>query len=163
MKPGPKPDYKEKAPYKCRKCGGTEYKVYGKDKRRVCIVCNKRNRIESYHRNKEEINRSRSERNIHKGYNRKWHIMRRYRITLEDYEEMLESQDNKCAICGGPPNGSSVTKFCIDHDHESGEVRGLLCNKCNCGLANFRDDRDVLKNAAKYLERAAIKATAPHG
>lgn len=74
-------------------------------------------------------------------------------FTLADYKQLLQKQDGKCAICKcGPPKGS---RFCVDHCHESGYIRGLLCHSCNKGLGNFRDNQDYLKTAILYLEEAS--------
>lgn len=81
-----------------------------------------------------------------------YNIKRWYGIEPEDYYRMLEEQDGCCALCSSDsPNGKRLTKFHIDHCHETGKVRGLLCGKCNTfiGLANH--DPDVLLRAAEYL------------
>jgi len=57
---------------------------------------------------------------------------RRYGITLDDYNEMLKKQSNKCKICKISPDNLK-RKLCIDHCHETGKIRGLLCDKCNNG------------------------------
>jgi hypothetical protein len=77
-----------------------------------------------------------------------WH---RYRIRESDYDEMYKSQDGRCAICGDqkPWRGDWLA---VDHDHSTGEVRGLLCGECNVGLGKFDDTPDLLRGAANYLE-----------
>jgi hypothetical protein len=62
--------------------------------------------------------------------------MRRYRMTVADYDRMLEEQGGVCKICGSPPPLPSARSpyLCVDHDHESGRIRGLLCFRCNTGL-----------------------------
>jgi len=80
---------------------------------------------------------------------RRSHLMRKYGITLEQYDAMLLAQGGGCAICGTPePEGTSLH---VDHHHDSGEVRGLLCFGCNAGIGQFREDRDLLLAAAEYL------------
>ena len=64
------------------------------------------------------------------------------------YEQILAEQSGVCAICAKPPNGS---RLCVDHNHETGQVRGLLCYQCNTGLGSFRDDKGLLKSALAYL------------
>ena len=73
-------------------------------------------------------------------------------MTLEDYEALLAAQNGTCAICGhdGPRRG---TRFHVDHDHESGAVRGLLCDTCNKGIGMFGDKRHLLLEAYWYLLR----------
>lgn len=75
-----------------------------------------------------------------------------YGITLEDYDEMLEWQGGGCAICGSPVGDGVGRRLSVDHDHETGEVRGLLCSRCNAGLGMFQDRQDLLLRAVEYLE-----------
>ena len=66
---------------------------------------------------------------------------------------MLKKQDGKCAICGARTPGSGKKMWSIDHDHATGEVRGLLCGTCNTGLGMFKDSADNLRAAANYLDQ----------
>ena len=75
----------------------------------------------------------------------------KYGLTPEQFNQMSQQQDNRCAICG------SISMLVIDHSHTTTRVRGLLCNACNSGLGMFRDSVTALKSAAKYLEDSAIK------
>ena len=74
----------------------------------------------------------------------------KYGITLAHYDEMLERQENTCAICGLTPEENGK-RLCVDHNHETGEVRGLLCDDCNRGIGTFRDNPVSLARAAEYL------------
>lgn len=74
-----------------------------------------------------------------------------YGLTPDDYQQMLEDQNYVCAICGGNPNPERW--LCVDHNHETEEVRGLLCIGCNAGLGNFREDIDRMASAMCYLLR----------
>lgn len=76
----------------------------------------------------------------------------RYGITEEQYQQMLSDQDNVCAICVTNTPGRNHENFHVDHDHETGKIRGLLCDKCNRGLGYFNDNPDVLEEAVRYLE-----------
>jgi hypothetical protein len=76
---------------------------------------------------------------------------RRYGITQEQYEGMLEKQNHRCAICETDTVGRNHTAFHVDHNHDTGKVRGLLCDKCNRGLGYFNDNPDFLKKASEYL------------
>ena len=86
---------------------------------------------------------------------RKQGYKERHNITLDEYEEILESQDNKCDICGTIIPGGRHNVFCVDHDHKiknkRAAVRSLLCNDCNIGLGAFKDDPEILTAAAGYL------------
>ncbi len=80
----------------------------------------------------------------------------RYGITQEEYDVRLEAQGGACAICRkAEPGGNGNTSFHVDHNHETGEVRGLLCAACNSGLGHLGDDIDRLRAALAYLERYA--------
>jgi hypothetical protein len=72
-----------------------------------------------------------------------------YGLTLEQIDMMLIQQNHKCKLCG---ISLAETKRCIDHDHNTGKVRGILCNKCNSGLGHFNDNEDMLMRAAKYIK-----------
>ena len=88
--------------------------------------------------------------------------LRRFGITIEDYFKILEAQNGVCAICGGSQTRSNSQYFDVDHCHASGKIRGLLCNLCNVGLGAMRDNPDLLRKAALYLERAeTIEVEAP--
>lgn len=76
-----------------------------------------------------------------------------YGITLEEYEKMLVYQDGVCAICGGPPCGSQ--RLFVDHDHETGVVRGLLCGRCNSMLGLADDSPHRLAEAMAYLTKTS--------
>jgi len=84
-------------------------------------------------------------------YRRNYNLMRNYGITSSDYDRMLEEQEGKCAICKSPSTNSRSKYFMVDHDHDTGAVRGLLCHKCNVLLGQADDDTTVLKNAITYL------------
>lgn len=72
--------------------------------------------------------------------------LKRYGLTPEKYAETVEAQQNKCAICF-----KHMDEPHIDHDHETGVVRGLLCGRCNRGIGNFDDDPIRLEAAIRYL------------
>jgi len=74
----------------------------------------------------------------------------KYGITIETYDKMSESQNNCCAICG-ESRDNFKTNFAVDHNHETNEVRGLLCGKCNLILGYANDNIPILENAIKYL------------
>lgn len=78
---------------------------------------------------------------------RTYHLSKRYGITAQEADLMLEAQGGLCAICRTAPARH------VDHDHESGVVRDLLCFGCNGGLGQFKDDPAVLRAAADYVER----------
>ena len=81
------------------------------------------------------------------GYTRKY----KYGITNEDYDQKLSDQGNVCAICQSKIPGGKKDSFFIDHDHETGKVRGLLCRSCNLMIGHAKDDTQVLATAIGYL------------
>lgn len=80
-------------------------------------------------------------------------MKKRYGITWEDYQSLLDKQDGKCAICltDNAQNNRTSGKLFIDHCHSTGKVRGLLCSKCNHALGQFNDDENLLLSAVTYL------------
>lgn len=83
-----------------------------------------------------------------------WHLKSLYGITLDEYREMLESQDGRCKICSKTAEELGEPRLSVDHDHETKVVRGLLCGNCNRGLGKFRDDPGLLRSAIQYLEES---------
>ena len=77
--------------------------------------------------------------------------MKTYGISSADYDRMLEEQDGCCAICKSPTTNSRSKYFMVDHDHDTGEVRGLLCHKCNVLIGHANDNKTILENAITYL------------
>jgi len=71
----------------------------------------------------------------------------KYGVTIEQYQTMLEAQDGRCAIC----RRESEKPLCVDHNHETGKVRGLLCWHCNIALGKLQDDPEVVRAALNYL------------
>lgn len=76
--------------------------------------------------------------------------IKRYGVTLEEYERRLAEQGGRCAICRGVETYEH-NELCVDHCHASGAVRGLLCSKCNKALGGFNDDPHLLRAALRYL------------
>ena len=79
-------------------------------------------------------------------------LQKKYGITLDDYNQMLEKQNGECAICGAEQADSLKRPLVVDHCHDEGHVRGLLCNHCNMGIGQLNHDIGLLKKAINYLE-----------
>lgn len=99
---------------------------------------------------------------------RKRRIEQHYGITVDEYQKLLVSQDGRCAICRTTePRGRGAhnsLSFYIDHDHQTGVVRGLLCHACNTGLGAFRDSSTSMNSAIQYLsEPPALKVIGSKG
>ena len=89
---------------------------------------------------------------------RRNHLHRRYGLTIEDYEQMLDAQGGTCAICDGEQtviHGSNAY-FAVDHCHNEGQVRGLLCNSCNVLLHKLDTHPGWLERATLYLEGSRV-------
>lgn len=136
---------------KCTKCGeDKQLSAYPNDrgnkdgKRSDCLDCN-RARAREYGRKRDPAMR------------RAVQLRIKYGITLDTYVSMLERQGGRCAICGTTKAGGRGT-FHVDHDHVAGDIRGLLCNKCNVGIGYFDDDIAKLASAIAYLDKARARA-----
>lgn len=105
----------------------------------LCVNC--------YHYKWARDNPERSKR-----YQRQRLLRGTHGLSLEDYEGLAEKQNYVCAICGNT-NGNRV--LYVDHCHETGEIRGLLCNQCNLALGHFQDDIEKMEIAIEYLKRSA--------
>lgn len=78
-------------------------------------------------------------------------VMREYGLTLEQYLTLIAAP---CGICGRLDSGAHGKSMCIDHDHETGAVRGTLCHRCSSGMDLFDDNADRLLAAVRYLRKA---------
>lgn len=76
--------------------------------------------------------------------------LRQYGLTPADYERLLQEQSGVCAICEG--TNKNGRRLAVDHCHETDRIRGLLCGTCNSGIGLLKDDPDLCRLAAKYLE-----------
>ena len=75
----------------------------------------------------------------------------KYGITLDDFNKMLQDQNYSCAICNTKEAGRNGT-FNVDHCHQTGKVRALLCHDCNTALGKFKDNPELMRKAASYVE-----------
>jgi hypothetical protein len=80
---------------------------------------------------------------------RNYYIRVHYNLSEEDFQQAWDKQDGKCKICERPFEGTK--KPHIDHDHETGAFRGLLCGRCNAALGLLREDVKIFRSAIKYL------------
>jgi hypothetical protein len=145
----------------CKKCGNTlRYtSMTG------CVSCTKENSVKRFENGnvKEWVQKNRESVNA---YNRKkYHSLSPeektkrnraqqvslYGLTLDQYDAMLKKQNGVCAICKKPETRSKKNNMCIDHNHKTGKVRSLLCDKCNRGIGYFNESISLLENASIYL------------
>jgi len=83
---------------------------------------------------------------------RKHALKQNYGITLEQYDEMFKKQNGICAIC--KKINLDGHRLSVDHNHTTGKVRSLLCNRCNFLVGAIENNKDLIKQVFKYLERA---------
>lgn len=131
-----------RGPVQCAECA-TAIPDAGRYDRKYCAEC------------RPIVNRRNAQRS---------HLQLTYGMTPEDYAERLEAQGHRCAICGTTePRGKAADVFKVDHCHETGAVRGLLCDQCNRGLGFLGDDPDRLMAGVAYLLQHTNVLEAAHG
>ena len=124
----------------CKKCRYPDKRVWEK---------------EHYRKNKEKIKeRVNRRKSTEEGMNalKSSYLKHEYGITLKEYYETLNKQNGVCAICFGKELLSGKKYMAVDHNHSTGKVRGILCNRCNSGLGFFKDDIKLFYSAIKYIE-----------
>ena len=131
---------------KCKQCGRIKNKTeFQKDVskkdglRPECKECTSINRKKSYdfeRRRKHELNR-------------------KYKNGHDEYKRLFEEQKGKCAICKSPENGR-YKSLSVDHCHDTGKIRGLLCNNCNRGIGLLQDSCEVVESALQYLKEHKV-------
>lgn len=94
-----------------------------------------------------------------KAHSHRRYWLRQYGLTVDQYEQMLTDQGGVCAICHKPerfvdPRSGEPRRLAVDHDHETGKVRGLLCGRCNRAIGHLGHDPESLARAADYLKAA---------
>jgi len=85
-------------------------------------------------------------------YYRDWKLKAVYGITREHYDSLRQDQHYCCAICGIHEKHAKNATLCVDHNHDTGEVRGLLCHKCNVAIGLLQDNHEFCLNASQYLK-----------
>jgi len=109
-----------------------------------CSVC--RNKYQSDYGKKNRVRR----REYVRFHSRKHVLKKQYKLTIEDYTNLYNSQGGKCAICDKEIALMAHSTH-VDHCHISGKVRGVLCRLCNQGLGSFKDNEESLRKAINYL------------
>jgi len=112
-------------------------------------------RIKNKHR-QNEFNKARRENPERKEFDRLRSYKRRYGISREEYMLMRKTQDFRCEICGLHEDEHKLSRWgnlCLDHNHKTGQIRALLCAQCNKGLGSFKDNANMLRLAAEYLDK----------
>ncbi len=122
-----------------------KYREANKDKtKKDKALYHKNNRLKGLEQSK---NWAKNNRDKIKNYE----LKNRFGITLEQYNQMFEDQQGCCAICGKHQSELKLS-LCVDHNHDTGKVRALLCGKCNTGLGLLNEDIKILEQSIKYLK-----------
>lgn len=136
----------------CRRCQ-SEKKKKQREESSELVEKHRENGREWYVINKEykkAQNKEWRENNISKFRN--INLKRRFGITLEEYDSILNKQKDCCAICGIHKDEFSY-QMVVDHSHTTGKVRGVLCRKCNLGIGHLNDDISLLEKSIEYLNK----------
>jgi hypothetical protein len=177
---------READPKRCIKCGVlkplSEFTFHNRNKgqhRNFCHECEKK-WISQYHKTPQgkgkrkewvEQNRAKIEaykqiyktdpvrRAKSKAYQRGRWLRENFNMSVDDDMVLYERQDGKCAICKSTEasNNGRRKNFCVDHDHETGKVRGLLCHNCNVSVGLMKESPELFRRAAAYLESLSPK------
>lgn len=149
--------------YWCKEC----HKAYRKERyenrphvsEKLCSTCGEVLSADNFYKDKSHKSglaskcKDCTKKHINANYDpvrqRHYRLAKNYGITMQEYEEMFELQEGTCAICGDEQDDMLF----VDHDHETGEVRGLLCLHCNSGIGYFGDDVSKLEKAIAYLHK----------
>jgi len=150
-------------PYKCRNCGGNDFFVYTRNTGhlvRYCKPCKNKNyrvwyssnRLES--RRKRRLYERRNPEQITK-WRRKAMLKFQYGLSISEFDSLLKTQRMRCEICKKKTSGNKRSKHLhVDHNHKTGEIRGLLCSKCNTAIGLLNEDFKTLERATTYLRRS---------
>lgn len=127
----------------CKECNKAQYLKNAEGRKET---------MRNYNKENASLRNSRAKEYQKDGRARWWDIKKKYGISKEQYEQLLQKQNNKCSICGVEHIDSHRKRLFIDHNHETGKIRGLLCQPCNTGLGHFKDNPVLLKKAVQYLK-----------
>jgi hypothetical protein len=151
---------------KCTKCGNTKPSSEFSKKHstkdglqiqcKMCCASNYKNWLTKNPNQKQNITVRAKRWNVENKQRRsiivqKHGYKKRYGLTVEQKQAMIDGQDGKCAICES--NLETTHNVCVDHCHTTNKVRGILCRKCNLGIGHLNDSIDILKSAQAYLEK----------
>lgn len=94
----------------------------------------------------------------------RWTLLKRYGLVPADYWQLYAAQDGKCGICGQAETmirQGTLSKLSVDHNHATGEIRGLLCNRCNRAIGRMDDDPAMLRASVAWVETAKTARFVP--
>lgn len=140
----------------CRECKNIYSKQYGEDNKILRLAKAKKRYAANPEINKKKSsdwkNTKRKDPIAWKAYVKNHELYNTFGITLDQYNQMFDNQNGCCQICS-----EHQIKFkralSVDHNHDTGEVRGLLCSRCNTGIGQLRDSIELLEKAIVYLKK----------
>jgi len=136
----------------CKNCGQEkpldQYYTHPKTKDRKGSWCKP-----CLHKRLAEKRKDPEQKELWKEYGRRSTLKKRYGITANEYDSMIEAQGGVCAICNTNTSGGRGpgSRLAVDHNHETGQVRALLCSMCNQGIGMFKENVEVMQKAIDYL------------
>ena len=124
---------------------------------KLCTKCNKTKEVTAFSESKSEKGYkqyrckecNKEYREGRKEIIKNYQLKHRFGLSLENYKELLKNQNNSCKICKIPCRTGKM--LAVDHNHKTGNIRGLLCAYCNRALGLLNDDTQLLEEAIKYL------------
>jgi hypothetical protein len=126
--------------------------IVGRTGKRRCRVCALYRTNQYRETHKQHVSASRKLQPCRSSEAQRESVLKyKYGIDLKEYNRMWAEQNGLCAICGRPQAGEQVLS--VDHDHETEQIRQLLCNSCNTGLGHFHEDKNLFLKAVQYLEK----------
>lgn len=136
----------------CRRCTSEKAKL-NRDSDPNFAAKHKLRGSKWYAKNKEDkLRKNKQWRENNKSKYREINLKSRFGLTSQEYDKLLLSQNNSCAICN--KNQDEFSYFLVvDHCHKTGKIRGLLCKKCNLGIGHLNDNIQILQNSIEYLKR----------
>jgi ribosomal protein L40E len=125
--------------YVCRSCKSAVDKTYRQSAENAD---NAKNRATKWNRENEERRKLIIQKDNYK---------RRYGLTSEQKQQLVDGQDGKCAICAN--DLKDTHDVCVDHNHTTGAIRAILCRKCNLGIGHLQDSIKIVESALEYLKK----------
>jgi len=132
-----------------------DYQKHGKSHKDKCNPCYQKEYYRKDKKRRLQLNQEWRKANPEKRAEQSWreHRKRRYGLSEEAFMAIYHAQGGKCDMCGVSKEAYSIRGLCVDHDHKTGKVRGLLCTGCNTGIGSLKEDIELLLKAVEYLRK----------
>lgn len=129
-----------------------EYKVSYKKSNKKWAEANRKKVLEIKEKSRKKQRMLNPERFRAASFNLRY---KKYNLTYDDFKKMVASQDGMCLICGSIPDEADRMHpiLCVDHEHKTNKIRGLLCHRCNTGIGQFNDNPELINKAILYLKK----------